>query len=75
MITVLGKDGAPNKTYIEYSEDRNVVNNQASAPITLDPPPFSGISDLQPSQGCEEDEEEDAKTCSHPRGESCGGGS
>ena len=37
MITVLEKDGAPNKTYIEYSEDRNVVNNQASAPITLDP--------------------------------------
>ena len=37
MITVLGKGGAPNKTYIEYSEDRNVVNNQASAPITLDP--------------------------------------
>ena len=36
MITVLGKDGASNKTYIECSEDRNVVNNQASAPITLD---------------------------------------
>ena len=38
MITVLRKDGASNKTYIECSEDRNVVNNQASAPITLDPP-------------------------------------
>ena len=37
VITVLGKDGAPNITYIELPEDRN-VNYQASAPATLDPP-------------------------------------
>ncbi len=38
MITVLGFCGASNKTYTESFDDRNVVNYQASAPITLDPP-------------------------------------
>ena len=40
IITLLGRNGAPNKTYIEFTPaqhtERNVIN-QASAPTTLDP--------------------------------------
>ena len=53
MITVLGKDVAPNKSYIELIElsDKrsNVVNDQASAPITLDPP-FSRVFQIHDSR-------------------------
>ena len=66
IITLLGRNGAPNKTYIEFTPAQHTERNFINQASTL----FSGVSESP--QGC--DEKEDPTTSSHRRGGSCARG-